>query len=178
MIYLLIKILLTSITIICFNSLWNIVPIPVKIETPVSESELIKSEIRKDLIALNAPINKISQITEAVYIAHKCTGIDYKLIIALMKTESNFNENAIGPKNRTKIRYKGLMQTPTMSSFNDVDVLHGARILEQKLKIANNDLQLALALYKGGNNSIAHKQAKNVIEIYNSLKEGGQKDVS
>ena len=50
-------------------------------------------------------------------------------------------------------------------------MLHGVRILQQKLKETNGDISKALALYKGGNNPVAKKQAKHVIEIYENLME-------
>jgi hypothetical protein len=61
------------------------------------------------------------------------------------------------------------MQTPVASWYSDVDTLHGARILEDKLKFSKHDLKLALALYKGGNNNIAKKQADQVLKIYQDL---------
>ncbi|MFA7202709.1 MAG: lytic transglycosylase domain-containing protein [Candidatus Caldatribacteriota bacterium] len=146
------------------NNLTSSLPIVIKIK----ENTIIE-EIKKDLTFLNAPKEKLDNLANAIFIANQSTDINYKLIISLMYTESNFDYTAIGPKNRTKIRYKGLMQTPTATWFSDVDTLHGARILKNKLKIANNDIKLALALYKGGNNNTAKKQAKKVLELYKTL---------
>ena len=141
-------------------------PVAVKIEN----ENVILTEIKNDLKTLKADKDKIPELAQAVYIAHQSTGLNPKLITALMKTESNFKINAIGPANRTHIRYKGLMQTPTATlEFSDVDILHGARILKQKLEISNNDLRTALALYKGGNNPTAYRQADNVLAIYMKL---------
>jgi len=64
----------------------------------------------------------------------------------------------------------GLMQTPWASTkWPDVDILLGVRILEEKLRIANNNLPLALALYKGGDNRLAHRQAGETLRIYQDL---------
>ena len=93
------------------------------------------------------------------------------LIIAVMKTESNFRTNVISPKG-----YEGLMQTPTATmQFHDVDTLYGARILEEKLKYCNNDLMEALILYKGGGGGPAARrqaaqQAEEVYSLYTKLK--------
>lgn len=160
---------------ITYNSLNNSLPVPIfrnqdtNVERIKTRDEILTEQIEKDLNRLNAPKNKISDLTKAILVSHKQTGINNKLITALIKTESNFDELAIGPKNRTPIRYKGILQTPTASSFSDVDTLHGIRILQQKLKETHGDLQKALALYKGGNNPVAHKQAKNVINLYTQL---------
>jgi hypothetical protein len=62
------------------------------------------------------------------------------------------------------------MQTPWASKkWADLDVLHGARILEEKLKLSNNDLELALTLYKGGRNEMAKRQARETMIVYNRL---------
>ena len=62
------------------------------------------------------------------------------------------------------------MQTPYASKkWADLDILHGARILEEKLRLSNNDLELALTLYKGGRNELAKKQAKETMVVYNRL---------
>ena len=148
-----------------FNNFTTSLPVPIQ---PISENLILK-EIKEDLVTLKAPIAKIPKLAQSVYTSHQATGINPKLVLALMKTESNFNESAIGPKNRTAIRYKGILQTPTASWFTDVDILHGVRIFEEKLKITKNDIPKALALYKGGNNQVARKQANEVLTVYKSL---------
>jgi len=149
---------------ISYNNLTNSLPVAVKIQENV-----VIMEIKNDLVALNAPTKKIPELSNAVYTAHQSTGLNPKLITSLMYTESNFNTGAIGPANKTKIRYKGLMQTPSATWFSDVDTLHGARILKEKLVIADNNLRKALALYKGGNNPTALRQADEVLKVYSRL---------
>jgi hypothetical protein len=150
--------------VVAYNNFSTNLPVAVKIEKNV-----IIKEIKQDLMALNAPTKKIPELTNAVYIAHQSTGLNPKLITSLMYTESNFNNNALGPTNKTKTRYKGLMQTPTATWFSDVDTLHGARILVEKLEISNYNLRKALALYIGGNSPTAYRQADRVLRIYNQL---------
>ena len=86
-----------------------------------------------------------------------------------MYTESNFDKKAIGPENWTGIRYKGLMMTPNATYYIDVDTLHGARILKEKLAMADQNLRTALAMYKGGINPTAFRQADAVLGIYRRL---------
>jgi len=151
--------------VVAYNNFVNSLPVAVKIQ----ENVVIK-EISKDLIALKAPPKKIQEYANAIYMTHQSTGINPKLITSLMKTESNFNTEALGPPNRTSIRYKGLMQTPTATfKFSDVDTLHGARILKEKLEITDQDLRKALALYKGGLNPVAFRQADQVLALYSNL---------
>lgn len=150
---------------IAYSDFINALPVAFKI----GENAVIE-EIRKDIKKLDPlSTSKLTELTNAVYTSHQSTGLNPKLIIALMYTESGFNKNAIGPKNRTNIRYKGLMQTPNATHFSDVDTLYGARILREKLKITNQDLREALALYKGGRNSLARRQADHVLKIYKQL---------
>ena len=150
--------------ILAYNDLTNALPVAVKI----NENAVLK-EIKNDLRSLNAPQKKVPELANAVYTSHQSTGLNPKLIIALMCTESKFNVSAVGPVNRTKIRFVGLMQTPTATHFSDVDTLHGARILKEKLAITDQDLRKALALYKGGNNSTAFRQADDVLKLYSKL---------
>jgi hypothetical protein len=78
------------------------------------------------------------------------------MILCLMKTESDYDRKAISHKG-----YSGLMQTPGMSGYIDLDVRWGVRILKEKLDLAKCDLKKAIALYKGGNNRLARKQAED-----------------
>jgi hypothetical protein len=151
-------------TIMSANSFVNDLPIAIKVK-----EDSIVGEIKDCLKYLKAPQKDIQNLANAIFIASQSTQINYRLITALMYTESSFNKTAIGPENRTKIRYKGLMQTPTATWFSDVDTLHGARILKDKLKISNNNIKNALMFYKGGKNPTAHKQAEIVLKLYEEL---------
>lgn len=155
---------------LAYNNLANSLPVAVKIQ----ENVLIK-EIKEDLQSLKAPEKNIPELANAVYTAHQSTGINPKLITSLMYTESKFKSKAVGAQNWTNIRYKGLMQTPTATWFSDVDTLHGARILKQKLEYTNNDLRTALACYKGGKNPVAFRQADEVLKIYSNLQRNSVK---
>ena len=109
----------------------------------------------------NVPFSEAQKIAIAVDKAADETRISGYLIICLMKTESNFNKHAISYK-----FYKGLMQTPEYSGYIDIDILWGARILREKLGMTHHDLRKALALYKGGNNRLARRQASEVLNLW------------
>lgn len=114
---------------------------------------------------VGAPPAKIQDLSRAVTSAAAMTNLSPELIVALMKTESEFNYKAVSSKG-----YKGLMQTPSATfKWASVDTLYGAEILREKLKYSNGDLKLALALYKGGNNELAHKYAIETMRIYKNL---------
>ena len=86
------------------------------------------------------------------------------VILCLMKTESDYDRKAISHKG-----YSGLMQTPGMSGYIDIDVRWGVRILKEKLKLANYDLKKAIALYKGGTNRLARKQAEEFMRRWRKV---------
>lgn len=121
--------------------------------------------LRKSLVRLGCPRQKILSVATGIQIASDRTGISPVLLSSLLFTESNFRKEAISPKG-----YKGLMQTPIATMiYPEVDILHGAMILKEKLYLANGNWELALTLYKGGRNPVARKQAREVIRVYNNL---------
>jgi len=131
----------------------------VQVKQKTSQLELVLNN-------LECPKKKIKEVAKAIELASEQTKINSILLACLLQTESGFNPKAVSEKN-----YRGLMQTPTATfKWADVDILHGARILEEKLKLTRGDIVLALALYKGGNNPVAKKQANKVIALYNSRK--------
>jgi len=152
--------------IISFNKI--LIPSESKFKN-LEKIELIKSDLRK----LGASEEETNELSVAIKLSSDATNINDKLLSALMYTESRFKKNAISPKG-----YKGPMQTKVASfDYPEVDTLMGAKVLQEKLRYSNGNLELALALYKGGNNSQAKKQAKEVIFIYKKLiSKGGTYD--
>jgi len=134
-------------------------PVPVEIKGG-GQTE----RIEKLLVAAGAPENRIPVLVDAIATASSSTGFNPALLVALIKTESTFKREAISPKG-----YKGEMQTPSATRFSEVNILYGAKILEEKMGYANGDLLLALALYKGGNNPMAKRQAKETFNLYRHL---------
>jgi soluble lytic murein transglycosylase-like protein len=138
---------------------------PVKVENKISKDNR-KETIERKIRFLKAPERDIKELTGAIDIVSRVTNKHPDLIIAIMSTESEFKRNAVSSKG-----YKGLMQTPRASFEHlDVDTLYGVRILEEKLKTTDGDLLKALALYKGGNNPLARKYAKQTYELYHKLR--------
>jgi len=118
------------------------------------------------LVSLGAPKKEVRELTKAVRVASQATNFSEKLVVALIYTESRFIKNAVSP-----VGYKGLAQTPTATfKYPTVDVLHGMSILREYYNITGN-LEDALTLYKGGKltNTIARRQAREVIRIYENL---------
>lgn len=121
--------------------------------------------LRESLVYLRCPRHNILQIQSGIETASDSTGISRFLLASLFYTESNFRNSALSPKG-----YIGIAQTPYASiKYPEVDILHGAMILKDKIRIANGNIFRALALYKGGDNPVAKKQAKHVIQVYNRV---------
>lgn len=139
----------------------------------VEKRDPLMEASRYSLLYRGAPEDQIEMLSIAVTNACKVSNrrISPALVVSLMDTESGFKKDAVSSEG-----YMGLMQTPWASSkWPDVDILLGVRILEEKLRIANNNLPLALALYKGGNNRLAHRRARETLRIYHELSKAVEK---
>ena len=133
----------------------------------VEKRDPIMEASRYSLLHRGAPEDQIETLSRAVTNACKASSshISPALVVSLIDTESGFKKDAVSSEG-----YMGLMQTPWASTkWPDVDILLGVRILEEKLRRANNNLPLALALYKGGDNRAAHRQAGETLRIYQDL---------
>ena len=133
----------------------------------VEKRDPLMEASRYSLLHRGAPEDQIETLSRAVAGACKVTNrhISPELVVSLMYTESGFRKDVVSSKG-----YMGLMQTPWASNkWPDIDIMLGVRILEEKLRIAKNNLPLALALYKGGDNPLAHRQAGETLRIYKDL---------
>jgi len=117
--------------------------------------------------------------------ASKRYGLDHRLVKALIKVESRFDNEAVSPKGAM-----GLMQlmpetAKTMGVIHPLDpkenIEGGARYLRHLLKQFNDDLMLALAAYNAGPDTIkryggippfkeTQDYLKKVLEFYTDYK--------
>ena len=106
------------------------------------------------------------EVSWAVEGAERASGISKDLLIAVIKTESNFNKYAVSSKN-----YMGLMQIPHPLWDADSNVMVGSKILKDKLRITDGNLRHALCLYKGWrtHDRKGLQKADEVIRIYKTL---------
>ncbi len=125
---------------------------------PVTYYSLEQEQIEKIM-----NVFRISEMyAKAIVYGAKIYGHDPFLVATLYYTESNFRPNAVSPKG-----YVGIAQVPKGSSIRPVvNMIHGMDILYEKTKESRNNIQVALAKYKGGLNSLARKQGNYVLQLW------------
>lgn len=115
------------------------------------------------------------QIEDAVKKASEKYGIDENLIKAVIKTESNFNPNAV-----SSVGAKGLMQVMPanykhLGISNPFDIYQnidgGTKLLREYLDKYNGDVEMALMAYNGGPTRMKNRGVTSVEHIYKMPKE-------
>lgn len=88
------------------------------------------------------------------------------LIASLFYTESNFDPDAVSPKN-----YKGIAQIKWAIPYPEVNIYTGITIFKEKLRIARGDVYEAIRLYKGFhyNSTKAKREINKVILVMRKL---------
>lgn len=135
-----------------------------KMITPVlKQNESIVTLTKLRTLGINS-----KEIAQSVDLASVQSGISQNFLIALMFTESAGNKRAI-----SSLNYKGLMQIPYPVYYADANMLIGAHIFNEKMKIANRDVEKALCLYKGYpiGSKRGLQQARKVLRLCQKLSE-------
>ena len=105
--------------------------------------------------------------------ASKTYNVDKRLLIAVAKTESDFN-----PKATSGAGAKGIMQlmdgtAKSLGVTNSYDpeqnIMGGAKYLSQLLKIYDGDRNKALAGYNAGTGNVARYGAEKYSKYYNKV---------
>src|ERR1035437_4070403 len=98
-------------------------PIPMRISTEKPRPVVARVDVEREGIInalrfLECPEDKYKQLSDGILRGAKAIGVDPKLVLAILFTESRFNPRAVSSK-----RYKGYMQTPWASmEYADVDI--------------------------------------------------------
>ncbi len=94
--------------------------------------------------------------------ASKRQGVSFSLLKALIKTESNFNSEAVsraGAKGLMQIMPANIKELKIKDPFDPREnIMGGARYLKQLIKRFNGELPLALAAYNAGPNVVERYQ--------------------
>lgn len=108
------------------------------------------------------------EIAHSIDLASQQSGISQNFLIALMYTESSGNPKAV-----SNLNYKGLMQIPWPVYYTDANMLIGAHIFNEKMKIANRNIEKAILLYKGYSvgSERGLQQARKVLRLCEKLSE-------
>lgn len=129
------------------------------------EEDTRLTEVRKALKLLG----KDQKFATPLYQSAVASSIDPLLWTCNIQCESEFKITAKSNKG-----YKGLGQTPQAAmktGYELADLTYAACVYQEKVKIAKGDTKLAWALYKGGNNPAAKKEAEKVFVLHRKLKE-------
>lgn len=157
---------LTLLTATTFQIFTSVNDFHRSLPTPVQVKEDSKLTETKEALRL---LGQDQRFAEPIYYSAKAGDIDPVLWACNIQCESEYKITARSPKG-----YKGLAQTPRAvgkTGYETADLTYGAAIYREKLKIAKGNPKLAMALYKGGNNPQAHRDAEKVYALYNKIKE-------
>lgn len=100
----------------------------------------------------------IEKLVPIIASAARLNGLDAKLVHAVIRAESGYNENAVSPKGAV-----GLMQLipataqryGVLNSYDPTqNISGGTRYLRDLLKMFNGNVELALAGYNAGENAV------------------------
>lgn len=160
-----IKLQLTLLPLVLFQIFGTVNDFHRDLPQPVRVSEDNRLTAIKQTLTI---LGRDHKFAEGIYISAHAAGIDPIFWACNIETESKFKITAKSPKG-----YKGLGQTPKAAmktGFETADMTYAACIYKEKISIAKGDKQLALALYKGGNNPEAKRCAEKVFKLYAEVK--------
>ncbi len=125
---------------------------------------------RSNFSASNVPAADMEKIEKAVKQASKKYGVDERLIMAIIKQESNFNSNAVSSAGAM-----GLMQVMP-ANFSSVGITDpydvtqnvngGTQIIKQCLNQYNGDISMALMAYNGGSGNMLRRGVTSANDLY------------
>ncbi|MFA5355270.1 MAG: transglycosylase SLT domain-containing protein [Candidatus Paceibacterota bacterium] len=155
---LMMKVLLIGIVVCCIA--FQLVMLMEKIAPVQSVSH---DEIKFSSTTIPKPSQKI---LSSVNMASSLTGLSNRFLVALMFSESSFNQRAVSSKS-----YHGLMQIRWPIYDPDVNVLSGAKTFVDKLKQTDGDYLKAICLYKGWPESSreGQQQARKVMILARTI---------
>jgi len=142
---------------------------PIKINDKADKAEQIQQDLITLIPNLSKSNNYVKEVSFSIKVASEVTNIDDKLLTSIAYYESKMDKNA-----KSSAGYKGIMQATKhdVYEFAIIDIMRGAKKLEDWIKYRNNNLRYALASYNGGTNppKQSYDYADKVIKLAKNLK--------
>lgn len=161
------SIFLTVLIVLCFLGFSSILFLQNFLILPLSQDSPVKLMKKLQSFGINC-----REVAINIDLASRMTGISENLILAILVTESGGNKEAVSSKN-----YRGYMQIPYTLTDPQDNIIIGALILKEKLKLSNGDMIKAIYLYKGYPyyNAKGKKEVDKTLDIYYMLEREGRK---
>lgn len=173
------------------NDVFDVINLSVNdaINKPVNLSLKEKQEIKDDIVVkedkddvkvekyyYDIPLSE--ELQDYIFITSSEYNVPVELILALIHTESNFNSKIISSTNDyglcqiNKINHEWLSKELGVTDFLDEkqNILCGIFMLSEKLKITNNDVNLALMCYNCGDTGAKKLWKKGIYSTIYSEK--------
>ena len=134
------------------------------------------AEIKGDLKSLVPDLSEgyAEEVSQSIKIASEATKINDKVITSVAYYESKMKPNVV-----SSAGYKGIMQATKHDKyeFAVVDIMRGAKKLENWIQYRKGNLRYALASYNGGTNppKKSFDYAEDVIRLTKKLEKRGEK---
>ena len=136
---------------------------------------LTSSQNSNTIEVTNKDENINTTIENAIEKSAKKYGVDENLIKSIIKTESNFNPNAVssaGAKGLMQImpfNYDSLGITDPFNIEQNID--GGTKYIKKCLDMYGGDVQMALMAYNGGSGRMASRGVNSINDLYKMPKE-------
>lgn len=145
------------------------------IESLTESDVVISNNVSNYVEVTNKNATQKQHIEDAVKIASNKYNVDENLIKAVIKTESNFNPNAVssaGAKGLMQVmpaNYKSLGISNPFNIYENVD--GGTKLLKEYIDKYNGDIEMALMAYNGGPTRMKNRGVTSIDHIYKMPKE-------
>lgn len=132
--------------------------------------EINKVETTEKIDKVENSSNVRADINKAVDKYSKKYGVDKKLVLAVIKAESNFNPNCVssaGAMGVMQLMPETAKDLGVTDPFNiDQNVMGGVKELSQHLKRYNGNVEMALMAYNAGPGTVQRRGVKSPADLY------------
>jgi hypothetical protein len=133
---------------------------------PIENTVLAETRIALQL--LNAPPERLEQLTKSCYSAGFANDIDPVLIACIIKPESNFKIDGVSNKGCKSLM--GTREAVLKWSHAAYNIMKGACDLREKLGYTHGNMYEAMVKYKGRGGKESQHFAKTQLALYHDIK--------